>query len=401
MHRLVSFNLILIGTLLHLLVCSLFIVLTLLLKSILISTPYLVLFAVVGSLCIRQTKYFNGVTTQRQQVIMRLSLPTILLFGAATHGAVSANPGFLADETGMTADSYELQGFLAMDAAAQDVAAAAAEVTISYNVIDDSFVRDSSPTKNYNGVTNLGVGYGTTNNERITFTKFPISFEVQNAASISSAVIWMRVNQAPAVSLKIQFFPCDTENWSESVITWNDRPTYDNSTGAELAEITLFPADDNTWFSFDMTTPVIAAAQAQQSSLSIVIQPETVLNEPLGDAMKFDSKEDGTNIPYLEVTYTPGQNTDVPSSSPSSSPTIDYDQPDYPQLVSFAPDGSLEYVPYANEINVVQGSTANPAAVNTVPDFSAAGYKGGGVPIPFVPVIQTVSSMRELSSSHQ
>lgn len=76
--------------------------------------------------------------------------------------------------------------------------------------------------------------------------------------------------------------------------------------------------------------------------------------------------------------------------SPSSSPTIDYSQPGYAQLVSVAPDGSLDYVPYANEINYVQGSTANAAVVNKVPDFSGVGYKGGGVPIPFVPVKQTV-----------
>lgn len=266
-------------------------------------------------------------------------------------------------------------------------------VTTSYEVIADTFVRDSSATKNYNGVTNLGVAYGTTYNERITFIKFPMSSEVLNADSISSATLRMRVNQAPQTTLTLNFFPCDTETWSESVITWNDRPSYDNITAALLTSRTLGPSDDETWLDFDMTAPVIAASQAQQSSLSIVIQADVPVDlNPPSELMKFDSKEDLNNIPVLEVTYVPGQGTPAPTPAPTPSPTIDYSQPNYPQLVSVAPDGSLDYVPYANEINVVQGSTANTAAVNTVPDFSGVGYKGGGVPIPFVPVKQTVRS---------
>lgn len=52
------------------------------------------------------------------------------------------------------------------------------------------------------------------------------------------------------------------------------------------------------------------------------------------------------------------------------------------QLVSEGPDG-LIYQSYANE-----GQTN---AVNTVPDFSRAGYRGGGVAIPFVPTAVTLS----------
>lgn len=51
-------------------------------------------------------------------------------------------------------------------------------------------------------------------------------------------------------------------------------------------------------------------------------------------------------------------------------------------LVSEGP-GGLVYTPYANQGQV--------SAVNTVPDFSRAGYGGGGVPIPFVPAVVTIS----------
>lgn len=47
-------------------------------------------------------------------------------------------------------------------------------------------------------------------------------------------------------------------------------------------------------------------------------------------------------------------------------------------------NGSLVYATYANEgLNSVAG--------NTIPDFSNAGYAGGGVPIPFIPAVVTLS----------
>ncbi len=52
-------------------------------------------------------------------------------------------------------------------------------------------------------------------------------------------------------------------------------------------------------------------------------------------------------------------------------------------LVSLGASGKLDYAPYANV-----GQTN---AVNIIPDFSFAGYKGGGIPLPFVPVAETVS----------
>jgi fibronectin type 3 domain-containing protein len=52
------------------------------------------------------------------------------------------------------------------------------------------------------------------------------------------------------------------------------------------------------------------------------------------------------------------------------------------QLVSEGP-GGLVYQTYANE-----GQTHS---VNTVPDYSRAGYQGGGVAIPFVPAVTTLS----------
>ena len=51
-------------------------------------------------------------------------------------------------------------------------------------------------------------------------------------------------------------------------------------------------------------------------------------------------------------------------------------------LVSIGAGGKLEYKPYAN-----QGQTN---AVNTIPDFSFAGYKSGGVTLPTLPVVETI-----------
>ncbi len=52
-------------------------------------------------------------------------------------------------------------------------------------------------------------------------------------------------------------------------------------------------------------------------------------------------------------------------------------------LVQMGAGGKLAYTPYAN--------TGQTNVVNTIPDFSHAGYKGGGVPLPAVPVAETVT----------
>lgn len=54
-----------------------------------------------------------------------------------------------------------------------------------------------------------------------------------------------------------------------------------------------------------------------------------------------------------------------------------------PTLIAIGSDGKLKYTKYANE-----GETN---MVNTIPDFSFAGYKGGGVSIPVIPVKKTVN----------
>jgi len=73
--------------------------------------------------------------------------------------------------------------------------------------------------------------------------------------------------------------------------------------------------------------------------------------------------------------------TYAPSNWPSYSPTLEKKQATVQNytgsLVSKDPDtGRLIYSKYKNQ--------GQDNAVNTVPDYSAAGYKGGGVPIPFI-----------------
>ena len=52
-------------------------------------------------------------------------------------------------------------------------------------------------------------------------------------------------------------------------------------------------------------------------------------------------------------------------------------------LISLGSDGKLKYNKYANE-----GETNS---VNSIPDFSLAGYKGGGVSLPVVAIKKTLT----------
>eukprot|EP00977_Amphora_coffeiformis_P005965 scaffold1270_cov252-Amphora_coffeaeformis.AAC.7 len=239
--------------------------------------------------------------------------------------------------------------------------------------MDDVFVRDSRPAYVYDN-TNLAVAYGDINNERISFVKFPIPFNVRNAALINDASVHLRINQAPTENMTIIVCHCDTEDWVEETTTWNTQPTYDNSSEAIMTSFTLTSAHGGTWVNINVKDAILNSVQDQNVSLSLVLQAE---RQPglASQIMKFDSKEDFIYVPQLSVDYIPGS---------------------HPQLVSEGADGSLEYVPYGNQINYVNGSSANPTAVNTIPDFSNVGFKGGGVPIPFVPAVKIINESLSL-----
>jgi len=64
----------------------------------------------------------------------------------------------------------------------------------------------------------------------------------------------------------------------------------------------------------------------------------------------------------------------------------------YEQLVREGPDGTLIYEPYENMAGPMNPTgTVNGGYTNTVPDYSKCGYREGGVPIPFVGAVLTVT----------
>ena len=104
---------------------------------------------------------------------------------------------------------------------------------------------------------------------------------------------------------------------------------------------------------------------------------------------------DSIDVCILEASTTSTQSRDdkiyptyAPSIWPSYSPTLEKKQATVQNytgsLVSKDPDtGRLIYSKYKNQ--------GQDNAVNTVPDYSSAGYKGGGVPIPFITTKVVVS----------
>ena len=97
---------------------------------------------------------------------------------------------------------------------------------------------------------------------------------------------------------------------------------------------------------------------------------------------------DSIDVCILDASTTSTQSRDdkiyptyAPSIWPSYSPTLEMKQATVQNytgsLLSKDPDtGRLIYAKYKNQ--------GQDNAVNTVPDYSSAGYKGGGIPIPFI-----------------
>lgn len=89
--------------------------------------------------------------------------------------------------------------------------------------------------------------------------------------------------------------PANSDSWAETSINWNTQPTF----GAALDSETLTAGSTNVLYTWDATSFVQSKfAGNQQVSLVVKAQTEGMAT---ASTYRFDSKEFGSNIPYLQV----------------------------------------------------------------------------------------------------
>jgi hypothetical protein len=157
------------------------------------------------------------------------------------------------------------------------------------NPTADSFVNEGSPTSNYGTLTYLKTGYyySPPSHRQYSFLKFDLS--TVGATPTSAVFYWYETSPSESLYPYMYFFE-STDSWTESGITWNNKPSSGESLGTKTVPHT-------GWYSIDVTS-YVADQYAGDKVVTIEIKGEeswgwNVISE-------FESRE-STNEPYLLI----------------------------------------------------------------------------------------------------
>ncbi len=175
---------------------------------------------------------------------------------------------------------------------------------ISYNitdVLDDSYVQKSAPTSVLGGLSYWLISEDSTHSTR-AYISFNISSIPQNVTIVQAQMCAsVTVDQS---SQNVSAYHLLINDWSEGTLNWNNQPCGTNFTNSTYCNLTV---QDTTqvngygWFCWNVTKCVTRAYNESDINASWVLKtPEN--SSVLWDS--FSSKE-GSNIPYLEITYEP------------------------------------------------------------------------------------------------
>ncbi len=167
-------------------------------------------------------------------------------------------------------------------------------------------------------------------------------------------------------------------DWSDGS---TDNPRTDSNVTANITVTANFMSASNTLTYIAGTNGSISGTTVQELALG---QDGTSVTAVADPGFKFWYWTDGnTNNPRQDLTVTSSLTVTASFNPPPPFYEVPLPYDGTNGLVFNGPEG-LVYTGYANE-----GQTN---AINTVPDFSNAGYQGGGVPIPFIPAMVTITN---------
>ncbi|OAB47599.1 DUF7594 domain-containing protein [Paenibacillus antarcticus] len=155
-----------------------------------------------------------------------------------------------------------------------------ASTTITLSPSDDSYVQQSNPTSNYGTTTSLIIKNDPTAS-RSAFLKFNLT----GTAGITSAKL--RVYGSASFNTTLSAYPT-SDNWTQSSITWNNKP----ATGISVGSVSM--SNTSTYYEIDVTSYVTAESTGD-------VIASFMLQESAGKYTTFNSNENTTNKPQLIV----------------------------------------------------------------------------------------------------
>ena len=155
----------------------------------------------------------------------------------------------------------------------------------TFTPTDDAYVQELNPTNNYGTDTQMRIRQPSSN-EQHGYVKFNVS---GTSGTVTNATLRLYQNGDVQMNGPSAHAVADT-SWTEGAITWNNKPAM----GATLDTVNNPP--QLTWVEFDVTSHVTG-----DGLVTLGITGTTNSNH-----CRFATKEDGTFIPELVVTYDDG-----------------------------------------------------------------------------------------------
>jgi hypothetical protein len=159
----------------------------------------------------------------------------------------------------------------------------------------DAFVRDGSSNvnRNFGTSTALEVRRASGTGSRWTYLKFDTS----GVPSVGSARLRLYGNLSATTGTVVRTaaFPVSDTSWSESLITWNNKPAPGASA---LSTVTLVNGTTAArWYEWDLTAYLQAEKAAGRQRITLVLKSEGT-SSPFAS---FRSREAGGNRPELVI----------------------------------------------------------------------------------------------------
>lgn len=162
----------------------------------------------------------------------------------------------------------------------------------------DAYVRSGSYASTAHGATDASIliaklnSSGSADNDRQTYVRFDLAGA---DANISSAVLKLygKIDDSRSSNVPMGVFSVSSTSWSESTITWNNKPA---TSGAALASTAITDATAR-YYSWDVSSYVQSELNAGRTQVSFALKSAQITDPRI----TFNSKETGSNPPQLEI----------------------------------------------------------------------------------------------------
>jgi probable HAF family extracellular repeat protein len=158
----------------------------------------------------------------------------------------------------------------------------------------DSYVRDGNATTNFGTATTVdSKAAASAGTNRWGYFKF----DTASVSTVGAAKLrlWGALNATDTVTLRTQVFSCTNTSWTETGLTWNNKPA---SATAAMSEVSLANSTSGKYYEWDVTSWVKAEKLAGRSVVTLV------LKHPVSSTTfaKWSSRENAANKPELVIT---------------------------------------------------------------------------------------------------